>query len=100
MPHAAIGGAVENRHHNVFNWAVFLLDFGRYQLPLPEGPANYLTDVNTGYKRAALEEVRHLWTDRYNEVTVNWELLRRGIRCGKPRASWSTRTAAPSTCRP
>ncbi|QOY90848.1 glycosyltransferase [Paludibaculum fermentans] len=78
LPHAAIGGAVENRHHNVFNWAVFLLDFGRYQLPLPEGPANYLTDVNTGYKRAALEEVRHLWTDRYNEVTVNWELLRRG----------------------
>ncbi|MGJ5816590.1 glycosyltransferase [Paludibaculum fermentans] len=78
LPHAAIGGAVENRHNSIFNWAVYFLDFGRYQLPLPEGPSDYLTDVNIGYKRAALEEVAHLWADRYNEVTVNWELLRRG----------------------
>ncbi|MGC4055090.1 MAG: hypothetical protein QM757_40130 [Paludibaculum sp.] len=78
LPHAAIGGAVENRRPSLANWAVYLLDFGRYQLPLPEGPADYLTDVNTGYKRSALEEVKHLWTDRYNEVTVNWELQRRG----------------------
>lgn len=78
LPHAAIGGAVENKRHSLYNWAVFLLDFGRYQLPLREGPSGYLTDVNIGYKRAALLEVRELWKEKYNEVSVNWELLRRG----------------------
>ena len=77
-PHSAIGGAVEHEGRGGFNWAVYFLDFGRYQLPLEEGSSTYLTDVNISYKREALESVRHLWEDRYKEVTINWELARKG----------------------
>ncbi len=76
LPHAAIGGAVEQAAPGLLNWAVYFLDFGRYQLPLSEGPTQYLTDVNISYKRLALENIRPLWENEYNEVIVNWELCR------------------------
>ena len=79
LPYGAIGGAVEHGGRGTLNWAVYFCDFGRYQLPLSEGPADYLTDVNVSYKREILESVRELWEERYNEVTVNWALSRRGV---------------------
>jgi hypothetical protein len=79
LPYGVIGGAVEHEGKGVLNWAVYFLDFGRYQLPLPEGPTDYLTDVNVSYKREALESVRHLWAERYKEVTVNWALSKKGM---------------------
>jgi hypothetical protein len=78
LPHAVIGGAVENGRNRTLNWAVYLCDFGRYQPPLPRGPREYVTDVNICYKRMALEKTRHLWRERYHETTVHWELLRSG----------------------
>jgi hypothetical protein len=79
QPHGVIGGAVENEGSGNLNRAVYLLDFGRYQLPLAEGPADYLTDVNVSYKRSALESIRELWAQRYNEVVVHWALSSRGV---------------------
>lgn len=79
LPYGIIGGAVEHEGKGVLNWAVYFLDFGRFQLPLHEGPCDYLTDVNVSYKRAALESVRGLWAGRYKEVTVNWALARQGL---------------------
>jgi hypothetical protein len=79
LPHEVIGGAVELEGKGILNWAVYFLDFGRFQLPLSEGPRKYLTDVNVSYKRAALESVRELWADRYKEVTVNWALAGKGM---------------------
>lgn len=78
LPYEVIGGAVEHRGHRALNWAVYLQDFGRYQLPLQDGPSPYLTDINLSYKRESLESVYHLWQERYNEVVVNWELARCG----------------------
>jgi hypothetical protein len=78
FPHAAIGGAVEHSGRGVLNWAVYFQDFGGYQLPLREGPSEYLTDVNVTYKREALDSVRRLWSSRYNEATINWALARAG----------------------
>jgi hypothetical protein len=78
LPHAVIGGAVDHAGRGLLNLAVYLLDFGRYRPPLPEGPAEFLTDVNVSYKRAALEAVRPLWAERYHEVTVHWALARGG----------------------
>jgi hypothetical protein len=79
LPHGVIGGAVEHRGKGLLNWAVYFLDFGRYQLPLSAGPTSYLTDVNVSYKRTALELVRDLWARRYHEVTVHWALARLGV---------------------
>jgi hypothetical protein len=76
LPHAAIGGAVEHIGHGLLNWAVYFLDFGRYQLPIREGQARYLTDVNISYKREALESIQSLWENEYNEVIVNWALTK------------------------
>lgn len=78
LPYGVIGGAVEQEADGILNWAVYFLDFGRYQLPLREGPVAYLSDVNVSYKRPVLESVRSLWEDKYNEVTVHWALARQG----------------------
>jgi hypothetical protein len=79
LPYGVIGGAVEHGGRGVLNWAVYLLDFGRYRLPLHEGPTKYLTDVNVSYKRPDLEAVKAVWADRYNEVTVHGVLASRGV---------------------
>lgn len=78
LPHAVIGGAVECGVDRALNWAVYFCDFGRYQLPFPEGSREYVTDVNIAYKREALEKTRSLWQHRYHETTVNWALVRDG----------------------
>jgi hypothetical protein len=77
---AAIGGAVENGVDRLLNWAVYYCDFGRYQNPVPEGPAEFLSDCNVSYKRAALASVQPLWAEAFHETAVNWELQRRGER--------------------
>jgi hypothetical protein len=79
LPYGVIGGAVEQEANGTLNWAVYFLDFGRYQLPLREGPVAYLSDVNVSYKRPVLESVRSLWEEKYNEVTVHWALARQGV---------------------
>jgi hypothetical protein len=78
LPHAVIGGGVENGRDRALNWAVYFCDFGRYQLPFEPGPREYVTDVNIGYKRRALEQTRELWKERYHETTVHWALTRAG----------------------
>lgn len=77
-PEAAIGGAVENGVDRLLNWAVYLCDFGRYQNPVPTGPAEFLSDSNISYKRQVLEQVRPLWQNAFHETPLNWELRKRG----------------------
>jgi hypothetical protein len=78
LPHAAIGGAIENGCDRVLNWAVYFCDFGRYQLPLVAGRRTYVSDVNICYKRRALEQTRNLWEEMYHEPTVNGALAAAG----------------------
>jgi hypothetical protein len=78
LPHAVIGGAIENGRDLTLNWAVYFCDFGRYQLPFEGGPREWVSDVNVGYKRRALESTRPLWRERYHETTVHWALRRSG----------------------
>jgi hypothetical protein len=75
---AAIGGAIENGIDRTLNWAVYFCDFGKYQNPLPAGPAPFASDINTSYKRSALEAIRPLWSDSYREPVVNGALISRG----------------------
>ena len=78
LPAAAIGGAIENGRKHWLNWAVYFCDFGRYHLPFDAGPKDWVSDVNIGYKRRALEQTRALWCERYHETTVHWALQRAG----------------------
>lgn len=78
LPSGAIGGVVEHGGHGAVRWALFFCDFGRYQPAVPGGAVEYLSDVNICYKREALDGVRDLWQEIYQESTVNWALRRRG----------------------
>ena len=78
LPHAVIGGAVEIGQAGLLNRAVYFCDFGRYQRPFAAGPREYVSDVNVSYKRAALEQTRAIWHDRYHEPLVHWALIEAG----------------------
>ena len=78
LPHAVIGGAVENGCPDLLNRAVYFCDFGRYQRPFVAGPREYVTDVNVAYKRTALEQTEAIWRDRYHEPLVHWALIEAG----------------------
>jgi hypothetical protein len=75
---AAIGGAVECGSSRWLNRAVYYCDFGRYQNPLPEGPAEYVSDSNVVYRREALQAIAEVWADDYHETLVHWALVEKG----------------------
>ena len=77
---AAVGGAVECDSPSALNWAVWFCDFGRYQNPLPEGPAAFVSDSNVMYRRAALERVKARWVDDdYHETAVHDAMVGAGL---------------------
>jgi hypothetical protein len=71
LPHPVIGGAIENANRRMVNHALFLADVGRYQNPLPGGPAAFVSDLNVSYKRGPLHEVGRTWSPLYNETAVH-----------------------------
>jgi hypothetical protein len=77
-PRAVIGGAIANGATGSLRWALFFCDFGRFQPPLEQDDAEYVTDINICYRSDAIESVRELWEDRFLESRVNWALRRRG----------------------
>jgi predicted dehydrogenase len=83
-PHAAIGGPIEKglpdegRNDTSLNWSVYLADYSRYMLPLPEGATHGLSDCNVSYKRSALEATRSHWMTEFHENVVNGALRASG----------------------
>ncbi len=75
---AVIGGAIENANDRLLNWALYFSDASRYQNPLPEGRARYVSDVNVSYKKEALDDVSDVWRHTYNEVAVHDAIRERG----------------------
>jgi len=76
---AVIGGAVENRPSDLKRWAIFFVDFSRYQAPFDDIHPEYVTDTNICYKRAAIEETKSIWAYKYQEAAVNWALRDKGF---------------------
>jgi GT2 family glycosyltransferase len=91
---AAVGGAVECDGQRLLQWAVYFCDFGRYQNPLPEGAAEFVSDSNVAYRREALERVAEAWKDDYHETAVHWAMLAAGFElCTTPRVVvWQRRS--------
>lgn len=78
---AALGGPLEKlTPDTAVSWAAYLLEFGRYQPPVATGDAEYLTDCNVSYQRAALERVRNVWVNEFHETTTHWALRGLGER--------------------
>jgi len=78
LPHAAIGGAIDDASRDRLSFAVWLCDFGRYQSPLPAGAVDAVSDVNVSYKANALEAIAAIWTGAYHETAVHGALRARG----------------------
>lgn len=76
---AAVGGAVECDGESAIRWAVWFCDFGRYQNPLPEGQAWFVSDSNVTYRRSALERVAAAWKDDYHETAVHDAMVAAGL---------------------
>jgi GT2 family glycosyltransferase len=97
---AAIGGAVECESSSTLNWAVWFCDFGRYQSPMPEGLATFVSDSSALYRRSALEAIAEAWKNDYHETAVHGALVAAGYELRttpravvwqkRPRLSWGT----------
>lgn len=80
----AIGGAMEKgfppgtRSDSALNWALYLADYSRYALPMPEGRSGAASDCNVSYKREALEETTSSWSREFHENIVHAELEKLG----------------------
>ena len=82
-PHAVIGGPIEkglpvDRNDTALNWSVYLADYSRYMMPLPEGTTHSLSDCNVSYKRSALNATRDHWATEFHENVVNGALRAAG----------------------
>jgi hypothetical protein len=78
LPHAAIGGAIENDVDRPLNWAVYFCDFYRYMNPVPAGAADGASDANVSFKRRSLEAIRPIWNGSFHEPAVNAALVEGG----------------------
>jgi GT2 family glycosyltransferase len=76
---AALGGAVECDSSSILNWAVWFCDFGRYQNPMPDGMAAFVSDSNVIYRRSALERIGHAWQTDYHETAVHGAFVASGL---------------------
>ena len=74
------GGAVEWGGRTLLSYAVYLCDFGRYQNPLPEGPAAFVSDSNVCYRRSSLDVMAAAWGARYQESVAHNALARQGLQ--------------------
>lgn len=68
---AGVGGAVENGVDRALCWAAYFCDLGKYQNPVGNGESPFMSLVNGSYKRQALERIRPVWRERFNETVVN-----------------------------
>ncbi len=74
----ALGGALECGSTRMLNRAICFCDFGRYQNPLPEGPARFVSDSNVVYRALALDEIKDVWHSRFREFPVHHALVEHG----------------------
>jgi hypothetical protein len=80
--YAAVGGAIDNDIDRGLNWAVYFCDFGKYQPPVRDGPSGFASDANAAYRRAALERIRPVWEQAFDEPNVNAALIAAGEQIG------------------
>jgi hypothetical protein len=77
-PMAGVGGAIENGAGGLLAAALCFCDFAAFQNPLHKGEPAVASDVNSSYKRTALEAIRPVWEDVFEEFAVHGALAARG----------------------
>lgn len=76
---AIVGGPIERvGRHRAVDWAVYLYEYGKYMLPVPEDEITSLPGNNVSYKRALLDTIQQEWRDGLFEAFLNERLRSRG----------------------
>lgn len=89
QPWAAVGPAVRNaRQDNLISWADFIITYGQWMEPLPEGAVTILPGHNSSYKRDILLTYGDsLGSMLEVEAMLHADLLQRGYAiCSEPGA--------------
>jgi glycosyltransferase involved in cell wall biosynthesis len=81
VPFPAIGGAIENSDSaRLVDWAVYFCRYSPYMLPFQEGFVAEIAGDNASYKRAYIDQWRHVWRNGFWESVVHAELRKAGLR--------------------
>jgi len=76
----AVGGPVaQGARHSSLDWGVYLVDYGRFMPPLPDGRAHALSGLNMSFNRQLLGSLQPLLKDGVYEGPLFEELRRRGV---------------------
>jgi hypothetical protein len=75
---AGAGGSVEWGGRDLLSYAVYLCDFGRYQNPLPEAPAHFVSDSNVAYRSEVLNDLADAWRNGYTEAALHGSIVTSG----------------------
>lgn len=78
---SAVGGAVdpfEPETMTAFDWALYYVDFYRYQTPLTAGIADALSECNVAYRRHDLESLDEPWRTSFHETRIHIALTKQG----------------------
>jgi hypothetical protein len=76
----AVGGPVaQGDGHSSLDWGVYLVDYGRFMPPLPDGRAHDLSGLNMSFRRELLGSLQSVLKDGVYEGPLFEELRRRGV---------------------
>jgi Glycosyl transferase family 2 len=88
--HAIVGGPVENGLTGIYDWTLYLCEYGAFLPPVPDGPTRVLSGVNVSYAREALLSCRPSWSEAFRENEVHDALHMAGhslYRCAAARVT-------------
>jgi glycosyltransferase involved in cell wall biosynthesis len=76
----AVGGPIaQGAGHSSLDWGVYLVDYGRFMPPLPDGRVHDLSGLNMSFRRQLLGSVQSVLEDGVYEGPLFEELRRRGV---------------------
>src|SRR5690606_21212240 len=80
QPAAAIGGAVDNAAtERLVDRFVYAYEYGPFTSPAAHGPVEVLPGPNVSYKRVALQSLRQVWPQGFDEGRVHRTLRSAGF---------------------
>jgi hypothetical protein len=79
--HQIVGGVIDHATGtSLIDWAVYLIEYGRFGSPVTSGFVNAISGLNASYSRDLLESCSEEWADGFEGWGVHRRLVPRGIK--------------------
>jgi len=80
-PQCIAGGPIANGASNsLFYWALYWSEYAAMMPPFPDAEVQYLSAVNSGYFKTALQDCREVWQQGFYDNEVHDALMKRGAK--------------------